>query len=99
MVLTLALVMALMFGIPGLVSGVSAGHLLGRAGESRVAALGYGLLAGLACGLVGAMLIIESVTTSSSSTAGVGLIILPIPLLSNMMFGLVGCLVGHGVSR
>jgi len=80
------------FGGPGLVLGAVAGWRLGRARATALVSMQAGGLIGLACGIGLDLLMIHDITTSRSSTAGIGMLLLPFPPLTNIAGALAATL-------
>ncbi len=74
-------------GLAGLVLGVIVGM---RTERTTVAAFVTGLLLGVAAGGVLSLEIIREVAASSSSTAGIGMLLVPFPPITNAIGGIAG---------
>jgi hypothetical protein len=86
------------FGGPGLVLGAIAGLRLGRARASVGPPTWTGAIIGLACGVGLDLLMFHDITTSRSSTAAFGMLLLPFPPLTNVVAGVAGALAGWSVA-
>lgn len=78
------LAVAWFLGAPGLILGTGAGTAIGRSSRGAGAAVSAGLLIGLVAGVVLDLIIVHDVETSTSSTAAIGLILVPVPPLTNV---------------
>jgi hypothetical protein len=72
------------FGGSGLVLGTLAGWRLGRARATAGPATWAGAVIGLACGIGLDLPMFHDITTSRSSTAAIGVLLMPFPPLTNM---------------
>jgi hypothetical protein len=86
------------FGGPGLVLGALAGWRLGRARATAGLPMWAGGLIGLACGIGLDLLMFHDITTSRSSTAGIGILLMPFPPLTNTVAAIAGALAGWSVA-
>ena len=71
-------------GAPGLILGAIAGTMIGRSSRGAGAAVSAGVLIGLAAGILLDLIIVHDVETSTSSTAAIGLLLVPFPPLMNV---------------
>ena len=79
-------------GGPGLVLGALAGLRLGRVRSTAGVATWTGIMIGLACGFGLDLIMWHDITTSRSSTAAIGVLALPFPLLTNVATALAAAL-------
>ncbi len=80
------------FGGPGLVLGALTGWRLGRARATAGLATWAGATIGLACGGGLDVIMWHDITTSRSSTAAIGILLLPFPPLTNIATALAATL-------
>jgi uncharacterized membrane protein YeaQ/YmgE (transglycosylase-associated protein family) len=91
--------LAWFFGLPALILGVAAGRIAKRSGRSQGLAVLIGFGIGLFCGAGVAVLIVRDVESSTSSTAALGLLLVPLGFITNSTTGIVAALVGHSLSH
>ena len=92
------LFLAAFLGAPGLILGAAAGWRLERAGRSLPLAILTGFGIGLCCGAGVAVQIVRDVESSRSSTAVLGLILVPLGFITNCTTGTLSALVANGLS-
>jgi hypothetical protein len=92
------LLLVMFLGTPALLFGAVAGRALARSGGRPTLALLTGIGIGLACGVVPVLILIHEVQSSSDANAGVGLIALPIPFVTNVITGTLAAFAGHAWS-
>lgn len=78
------------FGARGGVAGALLGWIWKRRGRRWITAFWWGVRVGLAAGVVLSLVIIHDVQTSTSSTAALGMLLVPVPPLSNAIGGAAG---------
>lgn len=95
---------ALVLGVGGALLGWLVGRYVGGGDTTRSEAVAYGALAGLVAGLGIDVVLLQEVMDSHSSTAALGVIVLPLPLATNIATGILAALAGraqharHGTS-
>lgn len=77
----------LFIGAAGLVAGAACGWSLGRRTVGAAHARTVGALCGIVVGVVMAAELIREVSASSSSTAAIGMIFVPVPVVANGVAG------------
>ena len=87
------------FGAGGAAAGAVLGWNLRRRDRRWITAFWWGVLAGLVAGFVLSVVIVHDVQTSTSSTAALGMLLVPIPPLTNAIGGAVGAALAHGLRR
>jgi hypothetical protein len=87
--------LAALFGAPGLFLGLTAGRKLARFGAPSALALLAGALMGLACGVVLAVMMIRDSESSSNANAPIALNFLPIPFFMNLLMGTLAAFVAY----
>jgi hypothetical protein len=95
---TVYLLIVMFLGTPALLCGAIAGRGLARWGRSATVALVTGVGIGLACGALPAVVLVHQVQSSSDANAGVGLIALPIPFVTNLVTGTLATYAAHAWS-
>ena len=80
--------LAWLLGAPGLLFGAWAGRRMGRAGATAGRVAATAAIGGLVCGAAFVPIMVHEVLGSTSSTAAIGLIVLPVPLLANQIAAL-----------
>jgi len=85
--------LAAFFGAPAVFLGIGAGRKLARFGAPPALALAAGGAIGMACGAALALVMVLDVQSSTDANAAIALILLPIPLVTNVVLGTVAAFV------
>jgi hypothetical protein len=86
---------ALVLGAGGALLGWFVGQRVGGADTTRSETVAYGALVGLVAGAGIDIVLLQDVMDSHSSTATIGVLVLPIPLATNIGTGILSALAGH----
>jgi hypothetical protein len=89
------LLLAVLFGAPGLFFGIAAGRKVAQFGGSSAIALVAGAVTGLACGAVPAFALVIDVQSSTDANAAIALIFLPLPLFANLLTGTLTAFIAY----
>jgi hypothetical protein len=87
--------LAVLFGAPGLFFGIPAGRHVAQFGGPSAIALVAGAVTGLACGAVPALAIVIDVQSSTDPNAAIALLLLPLPLITNLLTATLAAFVAY----